>query len=178
MNQTTESEVFLRAALDQRSTSANESAEKAWRISSAPRVNCLDLWEGYANTVGFLAEFMERKYTRLALDIVRWLLLIMHLLIYNTYSLLLWNSICAAVRHTVKFFSEDYPSVPHVSRHCESWYFSTVSNISLLNKSSFPPNMTIELKWATLAKPALDGSERCACRSESSITIHLLKLVC
>ena len=36
-----ESEVSNRAALDQRSTSANESVEEAWRISSTPRVNWL-----------------------------------------------------------------------------------------------------------------------------------------
>ena len=36
-----ESEAITRAALDQRSTSANESVEEAWRISSTPRVNWL-----------------------------------------------------------------------------------------------------------------------------------------
>ena len=36
-----ESEVSTRPALDQRSTSANESVEEAWRISCAPRVNWL-----------------------------------------------------------------------------------------------------------------------------------------
>ena len=42
-----ESEAITRAALDQRSTSANESVEEAWRISCAPRVNCLVLRENY-----------------------------------------------------------------------------------------------------------------------------------
>src|SRR5574344_1280712 len=36
-----ESEVSTRPALDQRSTSANESVEEAWRISCAHRVNWL-----------------------------------------------------------------------------------------------------------------------------------------
>ena len=40
-----ESEVSLRAALEQHSTSANEFLEKPWRISSAPRVNRLALRE-------------------------------------------------------------------------------------------------------------------------------------
>ena len=43
-----ESEIGDRAALDQHSTSANESVEEAWRISSAPRVKCTE-WLFFTN---------------------------------------------------------------------------------------------------------------------------------
>ena len=39
--------VNQKSALDQHSTSANESVEEAWRISSAHRVNCVVLRENY-----------------------------------------------------------------------------------------------------------------------------------